>query len=108
LKSGAGVVVVMLMVPVAGTEVLNHPVAANIAETLASTSNTTIIVTIIDFFIFLTCPFIFCHVRKRLTFHYTFHACPQSLHFSSPQPKAPEMFEPPHLGHLPNIQTCKA
>jgi uncharacterized membrane protein len=66
LKSGAAVVVVMLIVPVAGTEVLNHPFAANIAETLASTINTTMIVTIIGFFIFLTCPFYFLPRPKEI------------------------------------------
>lgn len=45
------VVVVILIVPTAGIEVLNHPEAASTAEMLASTSNTTMIVTIIGFFV---------------------------------------------------------
>jgi hypothetical protein len=58
LKLAAGVVVVILMVPTAGTEVLNHPVEANTAETLARISKTTMIVTIADFFIFLYSSFL--------------------------------------------------
>lgn len=63
---GCVVVVVMLIVPMAGMEVLNHPVAAKTADTLARISKTTMIVMIADFFILLNLSFYFCHVRKRL------------------------------------------
>ena len=69
MKSAAGggaVVVVILIVPVAGIEVGNQPVAAKTADTLARISKTTMIVTIADFFILLNLSFYFCHVRKRL------------------------------------------
>jgi hypothetical protein len=57
VAGGCVVVVVILIVPVAGMEVLNHPVAANTADTPASARSTTMSDMITIFFIlFSTCP----------------------------------------------------